>query len=91
MGRILSTSYANLETFLIHDSFTGAMAGDRAAKERFREGIALVRKSIVVNPGAHFGREQGQAAIAEFLFASTENPNLLSTFGCCLRQRRSRR
>jgi hypothetical protein len=81
-GRELYTSYANLGTFLIHGSFKGAMAGERAAKERFREGIALVRQSVVVNPEAHFGREAWQAAIAEFLLASMEKPSLLSTFDC---------
>jgi hypothetical protein len=81
-GRDLYTSYANLGTFLIHGSYTQAVAGDPAAKERFREGVEFVRKSVEVNPEAHFGREQWQAAIAEFLLAAMDDPGLLRTFDC---------
>jgi hypothetical protein len=81
-GRDLYTSYANLGTFLIHASYAKAVAGDAAARERFREGVGLVRKSVEVNPEAHFGRERWQAAIAEFLLAAMERPDLLETFDC---------
>jgi hypothetical protein len=81
-GRDLYTSYANLGTFLIHANHAKAVAGDPAARERVREGIALVRKSVEVNPQAHFGRERWQVAIAEFLLAAAEKPELLTTFDC---------
>jgi hypothetical protein len=81
-GRDLYTSYANLGTFLIHGSAKSALGGDAAAKARFREGVAYIKKSVEVNPEAHFGREQWQAAIAEFLLAAMENRNLLETFDC---------
>lgn len=81
-GRDLYTSYANLGTFLIHDSLPRARAGDPAARDRFREGIAFVRKSVEVNPGAHFGRERWQVAIAEYLLAALDDPKLLTTYDC---------
>jgi hypothetical protein len=81
-GLDLYTSYANLGTFLLHASFAGAVAGDPTAKEQFREGLGFVRKSVVVNPAAHFGRERWQAAIAEFLLAAMGEPELLRTFDC---------
>ena len=81
-GRDLYTSYANLGTFLIHGSFQQAVSGEAAAKERFHEGVGFIRKSVEVNPEAHFGREQWQAAIAEFLLAAMDDPALLKTFDC---------
>lgn len=81
-GRDLYTSYANLGTFLIHGSFAQAAAGDADARERFREGVAFIRKSVEVNPEAHFGRERWQAAIAEFLLAAMADPSLFKTFDC---------
>ncbi len=81
-GRELYTSYANLGTFLIHGSFGAARAGDSEALARLREGVDFVRKSVEVNPVAHFGRERWQAAIAEFLLAAMNEPALLATFDC---------
>ena len=79
-GRELYTSYANLGTFLSHDSLSKAIAGDDDARKRFREGVELVRKSVEVNPEAHFGRERWQVVIGEFLLAAMEEPDLLKTF-----------
>ncbi|WP_165246560.1 hypothetical protein [Paludisphaera soli] len=81
-GRDLYTSYANLGTFLIHGAFKAAAAGDAPARERFREGVGFIRKSVEVNPEAHFGREQWQAAIAEFLLAAMDDPSLLKAYDC---------
>ena len=81
-GRDLYTSYANLGTFLIHGSVKKAASGDVSAREQFREGVGLIRKSVEVNPEAHFGREQWQAAIAEFLLAAMDDPALLKTYDC---------
>jgi hypothetical protein len=81
-GRELYTTFANLGTFLIHGNFKAAMGGDPEAKARFREGVEFIRESVKVNPEAHFGRERWQAAIAEFLLASMDNPKLLLTFDC---------
>ncbi len=71
------TTYANLGTFLIHGSARAGLAGDAAAKERMQEGLAFLRKAIVVNPQAHFGREVWQVATVEFLLAVSGDPTLL--------------
>lgn len=79
-GRDLYTTYANLGTFLIHGNFRKARDGDEAAKERLREGLAFIHKSIDVNPQAHFGREVWQAEVVEYMLAAMENPTILSKF-----------
>jgi hypothetical protein len=76
-GRRLYTTYANLGTFLIHGSARAAFSGDAAAKERLREGLSFIRKSIEVNPEAHFGREVWQAVAVEYLLAASAAPGLL--------------
>ncbi len=81
-GRKLYTTYANLGTFLIHANARAAFAGDAGAIQRFAEGTDFVRQSVAVNPEAHFGREQWQAAIAEFLQQAMQNPVLLTEFDC---------
>ena len=81
-GRDLYTTYANLGTFLIHSSFPKARAGDLGARDRFAEGVEFIRRSVEVNPEAHFGRERWQAAIAEFLLAAMDDPALLGRFDC---------
>ncbi|MCA9058989.1 MAG: hypothetical protein KDA85_10835 [Planctomycetaceae bacterium] len=78
----LYTTYANLGTFLIHAHAQAALNGDAEAIERFQEGVEFVRRSVEVNPTAHFGREQWQAAIAEFLLSAAQNSELLKTFDC---------
>ncbi len=81
-GRDLYTSYANLGTFLIHASAKAAFAGDAEAVARFAEGVELVKKSVEVNPEAHFGRERWQAIIAEFLLTAVRHPALLREYDC---------
>jgi hypothetical protein len=76
-GRALYTTYANLGTFLIHGNMAKAGQGDVQAKERLREGLGFIKKSIEVNPEAHFGREVWQAVIAEFMLTAMEKPELL--------------
>jgi hypothetical protein len=76
-GRQLYTTYANLGTFLIHGNFRAAVRGDTAAKERLREGIGFIAKSIEVNPEAHFGRETWQKGAAEFLLDAIDNLQIL--------------
>lgn len=75
--RQLYTTYANLGTFLIHGNARAALSGDAAAQERLREGLSFIRKSIEVNPEAHFGREVWQAVAVEYLLAVSDNPQLL--------------
>ena len=59
-GRQLYTTYANLGTFLIHGNAHAALSGDASALDRLREGLSFIKKSIEVNPEAHFGREVWQ-------------------------------
>jgi hypothetical protein len=79
-GRDLYTTYANLGTFLIHGNFKQAMQGDAEAKERLREGLQFIHRSIEVNPEAHFGREIWQAVAVEYLLDALTNPKLLLQF-----------
>jgi tetratricopeptide (TPR) repeat protein len=58
------TTYANLGTFYLH-------------KGDFENGIAYIRKALQTNPSAHFGREEYQLKLAEFLRDGRENPWLL--------------
>lgn len=79
-GRVLYTSYANLGTFMAHANVKKAIGGDPEAKERFKEGLDYVRKSIQVNPEAHFGRETWQVALGEFIVAAIDQPEILKEF-----------
>lgn len=73
----LYRTYANLGTFLIHDAFPKAIAGDRGARDGMREGLEALRKAVAINPRAHFGRENWQIVAAEFLLAAFDRPELL--------------
>jgi hypothetical protein len=79
-GRGRHASFANLGTVLVHAHMAGAVAGDPAARGRVREGVALLRRAIDVNPGAHFGRERWQVATVEFLLAAADDPSLFARF-----------
>jgi hypothetical protein len=79
-GRELYSSYANLGTFLILWQLREGLPGDAMAKERIRESVDLVHKSIRVNPQSHFGREVWQAVIEEFLLAVIDMPEVLTQY-----------
>jgi len=79
-GHQLYTTYANLGTFLIHGNFVKARTGDPAAKGLLQEGLDFIRKSIEVNPEAHFGREIWQAVAVEYMLAAIKNPQHLLKF-----------
>src|SRR5262249_52897388 len=49
-GRALYSTYANLGTFLILGPFREVRPGNEDDKRVLREGLALIRKSIQVNP-----------------------------------------
>ena len=78
----LYKTYANLGTFLIHDSARQAMARNVNARDRMRSGLDYIRKAIAINPAAHFGREDWQLAIGSFLLAAMERPELLTKYDC---------
>ncbi len=79
-GRVLYSSCANLGTFMAHANVKKASAGDPDAKNRFKEGLDYVRKSIEVKPEAHFGRETWQVALGEFILAAVNKPEVLKEF-----------
>lgn len=81
-GRNLYTSYANLGTFLIHANMKAAMAGNAQAKANVKEGLEFIRKSIDVNPEAHFGREEWQQKIGKYLLAAIDDPSMIAKFDC---------
>jgi hypothetical protein len=76
-GGELYTTYADLGTFLVHWQMAEGFADPPKAKERLREGLGFIRKSIEMKPDAHFGREIWQADLLEFLLAALDKPKLL--------------
>src|SRR5207249_4212101 len=54
--------------------------GDAQGKVQFREGVDFVKKSVAVNPDAHFGRETWQVVMGEFILAAMEKPDVLKQF-----------
>src|SRR5688572_21154115 len=60
------TTAANLGTFYLH-------------KGDFEKGIAHIERALVMNPDAHFGREEYQLKLAKFLRDANANPELLET------------
>ncbi len=76
-GRDLYGSYANLGTFLILWQLSEGFGDKAKTKERIQESVALVHKSIEVNPQSHFGREVWQAVIEVYLLALLDNPELV--------------
>ncbi len=79
-GRELYTTYADLGTFLVHRQLAEGFADPPKAKERLREGLDFIRKSIEAKPDAHFGREVWQAVLVEFLLAALDRPGLSLQF-----------
>lgn len=60
------TTHANLGTFLLH---TGQLD----------EGIDEIRRALAINPAAHFGREEYQLKLAEFLRDGKADRRLLTS------------
>lgn len=76
----LYRTYANLGTHLIHGAFKQGVMNDPAMQAQFREGVEFIRKSIEVNPEAHFQRENWQLAVATWLLSVMDNPQLLTKY-----------
>jgi hypothetical protein len=79
-GRDLYTTYANLGTFLILWQLSEGLADKERAKARIGESIDWIHKAIAVYPMSHFGREQWQVVLEEFLVAVLDDPKLLLKF-----------
>ena len=76
-GKDLYSSYANLGEFLVQEHLWAMLGGDGAARERVSEGRALMKKSVDVNPTAHFGRQEWQlVAVDALLEAGTGTSRL---------------
>jgi len=78
-GAGLYSSYANLGTAMMIDAIVKSSAGKDSSDE-LRESLMWVRKSIEVNPEAHFGREVWQVVLGEFLLAAAKDPKLLKEY-----------
>jgi len=71
------TTCANLGTVLVHGAMRSAMKGDAAARSQVEEGLQWIRRSVAINPAAHFGRERWQAIAIEHFLAAIDHPDLL--------------
>jgi hypothetical protein len=75
--RDLYSTYANLGTFLVLWQLEEGLKNVEAARNRLKESLEWIHKSIQVNPEAHFGREIWQAVILEFILANLDQSELL--------------
>ena len=76
-GKDLYSTYANLGEFLVRGNVWAMLDGDATARERVQEGRAFMRKSVDVNPKAHFGREEWQLVAVDGLLEAGSNPDVL--------------
>ena len=76
-GKELYSSYANLGEFLVRGNLWAMLDGDATARERVLEGRAFLRKSVEVNPKAHFGREEWQLIAVDALLEAGSDPSVL--------------
>jgi hypothetical protein len=76
-GKDLYSTYANLGEFLVRANLWQMLAGDEAGRARFDEGRDFLRKSVRVNPPAHFGREEWQLVALDTLLEAGANPRVL--------------
>ena len=79
-GKELYSTYANLGTFLILWQLSEGVGDVAQAKKRIQESVKWIRKAIEVYPEAHFGREQWQLVLEEFLLAVLDDPQILLRF-----------
>jgi predicted transcriptional regulator len=78
-GKDLYSTYANLGEFLVHANLWRMMSGDAEARKRVEEGEDLLRKSIAVNPTAHFDREDWHVTAIKAWIDFAATPELLRT------------
>jgi hypothetical protein len=77
-GMPLYSTYANLGTAMMIEALTKMLGGgDLSAGDELRDSLDWVRKSIVVNPQAHFGREVWQVKLGEHLLNAIAHPQTL--------------
>jgi hypothetical protein len=76
-GQELYSSYANLGEFLIRGNLRAMLAGDADARARVEEGRELARKSMEVNPKAHFDLETWHLVAVDALLDAGRRPELI--------------
>jgi hypothetical protein len=76
-GKDLYPTYANLGEFLVYGNLWQMMSGDAEARKRVEEGRDFLKKSIAVNPAAHFGREEWQIVAVDAWLDFAVTPELL--------------
>ena len=79
-GRELYSTCANLGTFLILWQLSEGFGDAAGAKKRIAESIGWIRKAVEYYPESHFGRENWQLVLEEFLLAAIDDPWLLAEF-----------
>ena len=67
-------TYANRGTLRIHRALPRLMAGDPDARAAVEQGLGDIRRSIAINPAAHFGRERWQAWLVAGLLHALDAP-----------------
>lgn len=67
-------TYANRGTLRIHRAFPALMGGEADARAAVEAGLADIRRSIALNPAAHFGRERWQAWLVAGVLQALETP-----------------
>jgi hypothetical protein len=70
----LYSSYANLGEFLVRGNLWSMMGGDAEGRKRVEEGRDFLKKSIALNPTAHFGREDWQIVTVDALLDMGARP-----------------
>jgi hypothetical protein len=74
------SAHANLGTALVLEAFSEIGKNDPAASSELREGLAETERAIVLNPTAHFGRENWQAITVAHLLGCIDQPAILTKF-----------
>lgn len=73
----LYKTYANLGTFIVHKQLFSRDADSANRGAAMREALEHIKTAIKINPGAHFGREDWQQVIMEFMIGVQQRPGLL--------------
>ncbi|MCH8047110.1 MAG: tetratricopeptide repeat-containing protein, partial [Planctomycetes bacterium] len=73
----LYKTYANLGTFIVHKQLFSRDADPANRGAAMREALEHIKTAIEINPGAHFGREDWQQIIMEFMIGVQQRPELL--------------
>lgn len=72
----LYTTYANFGTAMMIGALHDLLSG-KGGTESLQESLPWVRDAIKVNPEAHFGREEWQVELGQFLLDASMNPDVL--------------